>query len=676
MKAPRVALREPGRRFQGYLEEVLRVMDLPATWASDEPATVVSTLLEGALGMLRLEFSCLRLHSPFDGIPAETSRVYANAQPALEQQLSHAVDGWLSVTSEGCRVVANPVGPGRVTIACLRLGIREARGILVVGARRASFPTRAESVLLRVAVNQVVIGLDEVRRSVELENGRDVTERRVADAEPSALKEMVAQSGFDSSFPKHVHGADEASAFGRAIVHGGRIISEDVMAAGGFAADRAMAEAAAFRAMQSTPLLSSAGQPLGVLSIHFRRPHRPSERDLRLADLYARLAAQGVEREQTRAALRRSEFFLAEAQRISHTGSWVWNMITREVRWSDEHCRIFGFAPGRVEPTHDLFWATLHSEDRAFTRQQIDEAVTQRRGFDEPFRLARQDGSVRHVRGVGHPVFDDAGDVVEYVGTIADVTPRKLAEEVARRAEHDLARVDRAMTMAQFTATIAHEMSQSLAGVVLNADAGVRWLAANPPNLAEVEACVRRIASDAHRASDMLASIRSLLTGSTPQRTTLSIGDILPDVVSLIQGKARAGKVQVSVSAPKQLPRFSGDRIQLQQVLINLALNAIEAMRSVSGRPRRLDISVAQNGDTELRFEVRDSGPGLDSTRRDRVFDAYFTTKDRGMGMGLAICRSIIQAHGGRLWVHPNAGPGETFQFTLPLSGSLSGAGA
>jgi PAS domain S-box-containing protein len=566
------------RRFQRYLEDVLRVMALPATWAGNNPQTLVSSLLDGALGSVCLEFACLRLNSPFDGIPAKTSRVYGRADPALEQQLNSAVDGWLSVPGEGRRVVPNPVGSGSVTIACLRLGIREARGTLVVGARGASFPRPAESVLLHVAVSQVVIGLDEIRRSVELEHG-------MAEHAPPERQRL----------------------------------------------------------------------------------HHPSERDLRFTDLYARLAAQASERKQTQAALRRSESHLSEAQRISHTGSWVWNMTTHEVLWSDEHYRIFGLVPGSLQPTHDLFWATLHSEDRAVIRQRIDTAVAYRRDFDEQFRLAWLDGSIRHVHWVGHPAFNAAGGLVEYVGAIVDVTERKLAEEVARRAEHDLARVGRAMTMGQFTATVTHEISQSFAAVVLSADACLRWLAKAPPNLAEVEALVRRIARDAHRASGLLTGIRSLLTGNKPQKTTLSAGDILPDVVTLIRGKARASGVQVFVSAPKELPTFSADRIQLQQVLVNLALNAIEAMHSVTGRPRRLDIGVAQHGDSELCFNVCDSGPGLDPTQRHRVFDAFFTTKDQGMGMGLAICRSIVQAHGGRLWVDRNAGPGETFQFTLPL---------
>lgn len=648
-----------GRYSRGHLRGVVRVLALPAMWASNDPETLVSTLVEGPLDMLRLEFFCLRLHSPFDGIRAETSRVCGRADPELDHQLSRAVDGWLSVPSQGRRVVPNPFGPGRVTIVCLRLGIREARGTLVVGARRAGFPTRAEGVLLQVAVNQVVIGLDEVRRSAELEHGRaedvrvererlelaslvehsghfidlassagrcrfvnvagqtlvglssdddvlgrDITERKEADGELSALRDepatelnamirlhefstrqhstgelpvllgevlsanmasqnadfgsvqlyesagralrIVAQSGFEDSFLEQVRRTDAASAIGQSSVHDSRIIIEDVMLDERFAPHRAIAEAAGFRAVQSTPLFSSAGQPLGVLSTYFRRPRRPSEWDLRFTDLYARLAAEAIEREQAQAALRRSELHLAEAER-------------------------------------------------------------------------------------------------------------------------DLARVGRAMTMGQSTATITHEMSQSLAAVALGADASLRWLAAHPPNLAEVEASVIRIGRDAHRANEVLTRIRSFLAGSKSQKTTLSAGDILPDVVGLIQGKARANGVQLFVSASKDLPTFSGDRIQLQQVLVNLASNAIEAMHSVTGRLRRLDIGVAQHGAAELRFAVRDSGPGLDSTQRHRVFDAFYTTKERGMGMGLAICRSIVEAHGGRLWADPNPGPGETFQFTLPL---------
>lgn len=482
--------------------------------------------------------------------------------------------------------------------------------------------------------------------------------------------EVAAQVGFADAPLELLSKADAQTACGRSIASRRRVIIEDVFADEDFAPHRATAEAAGFRAVQATPLFSSTGEPLGVLSTHFRRSHRPSERDLRFTDLYARQAAQAIERERTQAALRRSEFHLAEAQRISHTGSWVWNMTTGEVLWSDEYCRIFGFEPGRVSPTHELFWETLHPDDREFVRKRIAKAVDERRDFDEQFRLARRGGSVRHIHGVGHPVLNDGGELVEYIGAVVDITERKLAEEAARRAENDLARVSRALSMGELTASIAHEIRQPLAAVVVNADACVRWLVTNPPNLPEVDACARRVARDAHRASEVITRIRTLLTRGQPQKAELAADDVLLEVVSLIREKARAHGVTVQVLADPELPPFFADRIQVQQVLLNLALNGIEAMRAVDERSRQLEIGAALHGARELRFHVRDSGPGLDPAQRNRVFDAFYTTKDQGMGMGLAICRSIVDAHGGRLWVDQNGGPGETFQFTLPLAGA------
>lgn len=484
----------------------------------------------------------------------------------------------------------------------------------------------------------------------------------------TGVLEIVVQSGFGPEFIRHFQVRDEGSVGRRALTRGGRVIVEDVMTDAEFVPHRAIAAATGFRAVQSTPLVGRNGEPLGVMSTHFRHPHHPSERDLRYTDLYARLAAKSIERERTQAALRRSEFHLAEAQRISHTGSWAWNVATGDVLWSDECCRIFGFAPAEETPANELFWGAIHAEDRSFLREQLDKAVAERGNFNVRFRVARSDGSVRHIHSVGHPIGNDGGGLIEYVGTVVDISELELAEERVQRAQNDLARVGRAMSMGQLTASIAHEIAQPLTALVIDADACVCWLAAEPPNLAEARDAVRRIARNAHRTNEVITRIRALLTRSEPLKTELVAGDIIADITTLIQGEARARGVTVQVSVPSELPAVSGDRIQLQQVLLNLALNAIEAMRSVTTRPRQLYMGVARHGAQELRFEVRDSGPGLDSEQRGRVFDAFYTTKNEGMGMGLAICRSIVQAHGGLLWVEANPGPGETFQFTVPIA--------
>jgi signal transduction histidine kinase len=203
--------------------------------------------------------------------------------------------------------------------------------------------------------------------------------------------------------------------------------------------------------------------------------------------------------------------------------------------------------------------------------------------------------------------------------------------------------------------------------VVTNAGACARWLAAGPPNLSEARAAAERIVQDANRASDVINRIRALVAGGVPRTTELQVAEVIRESVTLVQGEARARDVSLVASVPASLPPVAGDRIQMQQVLLNLALNAIEAMSKVLGRPRVLQISAERDGDDQVRVAFRDSGPGLEPAQRDRIFDAFYSTKDAGIGMGLAISRSIVEAHGGRLWATPNEDVGETFQFTCPV---------
>jgi PAS domain S-box-containing protein len=443
-----------------------------------------------------------------------------------------------------------------------------------------------------------------------------------------------------------------------------RLIIEDLTSDAGRLGNAA-APAASFRALQSTPLLSRSGARLGVISTYFARPHRPSPRELRLTDVYARLAAEMIDRERTEAALRRSEFHLAEGQRISQTGSWVWNLTNGQVFWSHENFRIFGFDARATRPSYDLFWAAIHPEDR-LAKERFEQAVSSARDFEEQFRLCRADGKLCHIHTSAHPVFNERGELTEYVGTVVDITSRKLAEEALRRAEHELARVSRVTTMGELTASIAHEVNQPLAAAVTSANACVRWLAATPPNLEEAAAAARCIASNAQRASDVIGRIRSLLTRGELENAEVCVAALIVDVASLIKEEARARGITLNCSEPVGAPAVLGDRVQLQQVILNLAMNAIEAMCAVDGRQRVLDIGAERHAGDQVCIKVRDSGPGLDPQHRDRIFDAFYTTKPGGMGMGLAISRSIIEAHGGRLWAVPNPDGGETFQFTLP----------
>jgi PAS domain S-box-containing protein len=479
--------------------------------------------------------------------------------------------------------------------------------------------------------------------------------------------DMLVQRGFRQECLEYFKNPCPDAPSSRSLGLGMRVVIEDVEQDLHLATYQAFAAAAGFRAEQSTPLFSRSGARLGVISTYFRRPHQPSERDLRLTDLYARQASEMIERERTEAALRRSEFYLAKGQKISQTGSWVWNLNSGEVFWSHENFRILGLDPRTTRPSYELFWGAIHPEDW-LVRQRFEKAVLSGRDFEEQFRLFRADGTLRYIHSVAHPVFNDAGELTEYIGTVVDTTARKLAEEALRRAEHELAHVSRVMTMGELTASIAHEVNQPLAAVVTSANACVRWLAAAPANVHEADAAARRIARDAQRASDVIGRIRALLTRHEPEKIEVCVADIIREVVSLVQGEARARGVMINCPPPSDLPAVLGDRVQLQQVILNLAMNGIEAMRSITSRARVLDILAERHAQNQVCIKVSDTGPGLEPQHRDRIFDAFYTTKAQGMGMGLAICRSIVDAHGGRLWAVPNPGDGETFQFTLPIA--------
>ena len=248
----------------------------------------------------------------------------------------------------------------------------------------------------------------------------------------------------------------------------------------------------------------------------------------------------------------------------------------------------------------------------------------------------------------------------------SEMGERQRAEEALQTARSELAHVSRVMTLGELTASIAHEVNQPLAAVVTNAQACLRWLALETPRPDEARAAVERIVRDSNRASEVIQRIRALAKKAEPQMVALDINDVIREAISLEQREMLSQRVSLRTELASALPPVLGDRVQLQQVVINLVMNALEAMAPVTHRPRDMLIRSQQDDANEVLVAVRDSGMGIDSENADRLFNAFFTTKPTGMGMGLSISRSIIVAHGGRLWVSPNADHGATFQFTLP----------
>ena len=394
------------------------------------------------------------------------------------------------------------------------------------------------------------------------------------------------------------------------------------------------------------------------------------------ARLYSHLQQENAERKRIEEELRRSEGFLAEGQKISHTGSWGWNVATGKLVWSEEHWRIFGFDPNEIEPTFQLFVERVHPNDRSFVQQILDDAIRERKGFNFEFRIVLPDGSIKWVNGVGRPIIKESGDVEEYIGTGMDITDRKRAEEELRRSEAslreaqtELAHVARLTTMGEMAASIAHEVNQPLGAINNNASACLRLLAGGSKNSPEVEGALSDIITGVDRVTKIIVRMRALAKKVPPEITRLHIEDVISDALTLIHHELTRRNVAVHSELPKDLPPVLGDRVQLQQVLLNLLMNGIEAMNAVAGGERNIAIRARRdeyNGKPVVLVSVQDSGVGLKSAEMDRLFEAFYTTKANGIGMGLTISRSIVEAHGGRLWVAPTGGAGARFEFVLP----------
>jgi PAS domain S-box-containing protein len=621
-----------------------------------------------------------------------TQREHPSAQP---QEVGRALDRWLSGDQTTSRyVVPNPAGEGEVSIASFSLGLQDKVGVLVAGSRRADFPTVIERLLLRVAANQTGIGLQEARRSDDQKRVAEALERRVAER----TRELTA-------------------------------VNE---------------------------------------------------------------------------GLRRSEAYLAEAQRLSHTGSFGWRLSTGEILWSEETFRMFQYDQ-TTKPTMELVLQRVHPEDATFVKQTIERASSDGKDFDHEYRLLMPDGSVKYVHVVARavsdelggiefvgavmditeqhqsraalerafgeikksesqlqlvidtipgmvwsglpdgtfdfvnepwlrylgcsweelsargglvsvvhpddveesvdswnvtratgrhtdhelrmrradgeyrwfltralPLRDEMGNIIKWYGTATDIEDRKLAEEeqkrgaeALRQAEADLAHVSRATTMGELTASLAHEVNQPIAAAVTNANTCVRWLANDIPNIQEARDAAIRSAKDGTRAAEIISRIRLLFKKGTTDRELLDVNEVIREMIVLLRGEATRYSVSIQTDLAPDLPQLLADRVQLQQIMLNLIMNSIDAMKDVGGT-RELAIRSQRAENEHLMISVSDTGVGLPGQQADEMFNAFFTTKLQGTGLGLSISRSIVESHGGRLWAADNPPRGASFYFTLP----------
>jgi PAS domain S-box-containing protein len=593
-----------------------------------------------------------------------------------------------------------------------------------------------------------------------------------------------------------------AGSCGTAAYRGEPVIVEDIATDPLWADYRDLALPHSLRACWSAPVFSSQGKVIAAFAMYFREPRRPTRRDQEIMDQITYLAGVTIQQNLAQEKLSRSEAYLAEAQKLTHTGIWVWDARTQRALYcSEEMFRIFGLDPQRDLPSRKNFRQRVHPEDRDWVDKRFERSIRERVDSFDEYRVLLPDGTVRHINSSGHPVFDEDGELVEFVGTAVDVTERKGAElerrrlaslveqaadlmaiadlsggtplylnkagmkmvgfdsweeARARRGIHyifpadrpfvnevlwptvlekgswsgemcfrhfktgdpipvhysafriddpetgqpanignvcrditerkraeakarendrryremqtELAHANRVAAMGQLTASIAHEVNQPLTGVITYGDACLRWLDGEVPRIDQARNAVEQMIGSARRASDVIARIRALSRKDALETAQLDINKAIDDVIALIREEINIHGVSLQLDLGASLPPVDGDRIQLQQVIMNLLMNGIQATSRVTGRPRELRIRTLAHGSDQILVAVEDSGPGIEPENIDRVFKAFFTTKPGGMGMGLSICRSIVEAHGGRLWATANVPHGATFQFTLPVN--------
>ena len=658
---PRVEALSDPTELRRCIRDLLALSALPAILKRYDPHQIADSVAAALVSMLDSEFVYISLRGkrddPLIEIARSDKRSAADSLGAIRAALREIL---LAPSSEQTLAVANPIGEGTVSIAVAPIGF-SGDAVIIVGSRRSDFPTAAERLLLGIAANEATIALQRWQAETEERIRRTEQELRlVIDTIPALVWSALPDGSID--FVNQ-----------RLLEYTG-LTFEDVKGWGCWMAAWHPQDCATL--MEEWRAALAAGEP-------FKKEARLRRADgeyrwflLRAVPLRDELGnivkwygttTDIEDRKRAEEALRRSEAYLAEAQRLSRTGSFGWNVSSGDLFWSEENFRIFGYDRA-TKPTVQLVLQRVHPDDIALVQQLIERASHDGTDWDLEHRLLMPDGSVKHLHVVAHASRDESGSL-EFIGAVMDVTAAKRADEELHQARADLAHVTRVTTLGELTSSIAHEVNQPIAAVVTNAEAALRWLGAHPPDLEEVRQALDRIINAGNRAGEVIDRIRALVKKAPPRKDRLDINEIILEVIDLTRSEVRRNRVALKAQLLSDLPPISGDRIQLQQVILNLIINASEAISGVSEGPREVLVGSANDDPDGVLVTVRDSGPGLNAEHLDHLFDAFYTTKPNGLGMGLAISCSIIEAHGGRLWATPNVPRGAVFQFTLPADG-------
>jgi PAS domain S-box-containing protein len=595
-----------------------------------------------------------------------------------------------------------------------------------------------------------------------------------------------------------------AGSCGTAAYRGQPVIVEDIASDSLWSTYCDLALSHSLRACWSIPV-SPQGKVIATFAMYYRKPRRPTEFDQEFVDEITHLAGVAIQHKLAQEKLQRSEAYLAEAEKLTHTGSWAWDVRAQKVLYcSDEMFRIFGLNPLEGLPSRKNFRQRVHPEDRDWVDKRFERTLCERVDSFAEYRVLLPDETVKHIKSSTHPIVDEDGELIEFIATAVDVTERKMAELERRRLaslveqagdlmaiadlgggtpiylneaglkmvgfdsweearerrgihymfpedrqfvnevlwptvlekgswsgemrfrhfktgdpipilyscfriddpktgqpvnvgnvcrditerkraeaearandrryhemQMELAHANRVATVGHLTASIAHEVIQPIAATVTNAETALSWLRLGSSHLEEVQQALTSIVEDGIRAAEVVKGIRALMKKAPPRKDRLEVNGVIFEIIELARGEAVKHGVSILTELADPSPLVEADRVQLQQVLLNLIINAIEAMGADNEGPKELLVSTGKVEPSGALVAVRDTGPGLEAAMVEQVFESFYTTKPTGLGLGLSICRSIIEAHGGRLWASTNQHRGATFQFTLPCEANI-----
>jgi hypothetical protein len=690
------------KRLQRCMNDLVSVLALPAMWSGGEPSRIVHTLVDALLSMLQLDLVYVRLNDLGGQAPIELVR-FAQLQKQVTpaHEIGDALKQWLGVDSQHWPPLTRvPLGGRDISISPMGLGLQAEIGVIVPGAERPDFPRQTETLILSVAANQASIALQEARlrnqqrliaseldrrvaqRTTELASANEELQREIADRKHAEgdlrnseeKHRLVVETAHDAvisiddsstiqfanSATARIFGYHPAELIGRPLTV---LMPESMRQLHDNGLTRYLATDHRHINWQGTELtaLRKNGQKFPV-EVSFGELTRDGHK------VFTGFIRDISERKQAEDRLRASERDLSLI--IETLPGLVWCAAPDgELNYLNR--RILDYTGTSPEAWAQFAWTKfLHPDDVAPTVRAWSRAVTSGEQYDARCRFRRANGEYRWFHALGQAARDNEGGVTRWYGLLIDIDEQKNMEEALRGSEMRLSRATRTATVGEFAASIAHEINQPLAAVVANGHACLRWLSAGPPGLTKAQEAAERIIRDGKEAAEVVRRIRALFKKASIEKMDLELNKVIAEVLHLLSGETVKRRVAVETDLADDLPPVMGDRVQLQQLTFNLLLNGIEAMDPVLDRPKKLFVRSKRHNPETVLVEIEDSGVGMEDS--EKVFEAFFTTKESGMGMGLAVCRSIIDAHHGQLWAASGKGEGTTFSFTLPVQSSAA----